>query len=275
VARNIDNIASQTSLYKERVDALTANVYRYLQIPGPPPTISTVMSASGGGALLALIAKGFQSLASNTLLILIYLGFMFSAAAQFSPKLDRIFLKPEDRAQVSAILTAIRQSMQDYLWVQTVLSILITALTYVTLLLIGLPNAAFWSFLIFFLNYIPTIGSIFAVILPTLASLVVWTDVTHVALVALGVGGWQFVVGNVIQPRMMGESLNLSALVVLLTLALWGSIWGIAGAFLAAPLTVMIMLVLNQFPSTRWLAILLSADGRPQRIRRPARVAED
>jgi predicted PurR-regulated permease PerM len=159
--------------------------------------------------------------------------------------------------------------------VQTVLSILITALTYVTLLLIGLPNAAFWSFLIFFLNYIPTIGSIFAVILPTLASLVVWTDVTHVALVALGVGGWQFVVGNVIQPRMMGESLNLSALVVLLTLALWGSIWGIAGAFLAAPLTVMIMLVLNQFPSTRWLAILLSADGRPQRIRRPARVAED
>ena len=67
---------------------------------------------------------------------------------------------------------------------------------------------------------------------------------------------------------MMGDSLNLSALVVLIALALWGSIWGITGAFLAAPLTVMIMIIVNQFPATRWMAILMSADGRPRRIRR-------
>jgi predicted PurR-regulated permease PerM len=62
---------------------------------------------------------------------------------------------------------------------------------------------------------------------------------------------------------MTGDSLNLSAVVVLLALAIWGAIWGIAGAFLAAPLTVMLMIVLAQFPSTRWIAILLSADGKP------------
>ena len=70
-------------------------------------------------------------------------------------------------------------------------------------------------------------------------------------------------IGNFVQPRMTGESLNLSAVVVLLALSIWGLIWGIVGAFLAAPLTVMIMIVLAQFPSTRWIAILLSADGKP------------
>jgi predicted PurR-regulated permease PerM len=62
---------------------------------------------------------------------------------------------------------------------------------------------------------------------------------------------------------MTGESLNLSAVVVLLALAIWGTLWGIVGAFLAAPITVMLMIVLAQFPTTRWIAILLSADGKP------------
>ena len=84
-----------------------------------------------------------------------------------------------------------------------------------------------------------------------------------VAGVVLGVGAWQFVIGNFVQPRMTGDSLNLSAVVVLLALAIWGSMWGIVGAFLAAPMTVMLMIVLAQFPSTRWIAILLSADGKP------------
>ena len=153
--------------------------------------------------------------------------------------------------------------MERYLWVQTVMSLIITALTYVTLKIIGLDNALFWSFLIFFLNYIPTIGSIAAVALTTAVALVQFPTLGPVAAVFAGVGVWQFVIGNFIQPRMTGDSLNLSAVVVLLALAIWGLVWGIVGAFLAAPMTVMIMIVLAQFPSTRWIAILLSADGKP------------
>jgi AI-2 transport protein TqsA len=267
VAQNIGDIAGQTTRYKERIDQLTHDVYFFFQLPGPAPTISTIVQQSGGGRLIAQIGVGFQAIAANTVFILIYLGFLFPAAAQLTPKLDRIFLDQEGREHVGAILTAIRKSMQDYLWVQTVLSVVITVLTYITLLILGFPNALFWSFLIFFLNYIPTIGSLFAVLLPALAALL-YGDFWYVAAIAGGVGFWQFVIGNLVQPRMMGESLNLSAIVVLLSLALWGSLWGIAGAFLAAPLTVMIMIILTQFPATRWLAILMSADGRPQRIRR-------
>ena len=86
----------------------------------------------------------------------------------------------------------------------------------------------------------------------------------YAAIVFVAVSFWQFSIGNFIQPRMMGESLNLSALVVLLSLAIWGAIWGIPGMFLSAPLTVLMMIFFAQSSSTRWIAILLSADGNPQ-----------
>jgi len=75
--------------------------------------------------------------------------------------------------------------------------------------------------------------------------------------------GAQFVIGNTIQPKMMGDSMNLSALVVILALSVWSALWGGVGAFLSAPLTVIIMIILAQFPTTRWIAVLLSADGDP------------
>ena len=87
-----------------------------------------------------------------------------------------------------------------------------------TLRVIGLENALFWSFLIFFLNYIPTIGSIAAVVLTTAVALVQFNTLAPVVAVAAGVGVWQFVIGNFLQPRMTGDSLNLSAVVVLLAL---------------------------------------------------------
>jgi predicted PurR-regulated permease PerM len=189
--------------------------------------------------------------------------FLFPAAGVMSDKFDLIFRAKGRRDAARDVIARIRVSMERYLWVQTVMSLIITGLTFVTLTIIGLENALFWSFLIFFLNYIPTIGSIAAVVLTTAVALVQFPTLGPVVAVFAGVGVWQFVIGNFIQPRMTGESLNLSAVVVLLALAIFGLMWGIVGAFLAAPLTIMLMIVLAQFPSTRWIAVLLSADGKP------------
>ena len=87
----------------------------------------------------------------------------------------------------------------------------------------------------------------------------------YAAIVFGTVAFWQFFFGNFVQPRMMGDSLNLSALVVLIALAVWGAIWGIPGMFLSAPLTVLMMILFAQSPSTKWIAIALSADGRPDK----------
>ncbi|MCG8442249.1 MAG: AI-2E family transporter, partial [Caulobacterales bacterium] len=109
-----------------------------------------------------------------------------------------------------------------------------------------------------------------ATILPALFSLIQYDTLWQPFAVLLGVGVWQFLIGNFLQPRLQGENLNLSVIVVLLGLAVWGAIWGLPGMFLSSPLTVMVMIVLAQFSATRWIAVLLSADGRPEGGATPA-----
>jgi predicted PurR-regulated permease PerM len=263
VGRNIAAIASHLGDYEARLNLVLIEAQAALGIEGPTPTVGNLIARLDPARVAAELGSGLQNFASDGIFVLIYLGFLFPAAALTPHKLDLIFPDPELRASAREVLARIRLSMERYLLVQTVVSVIITALTYATLLAIGLDNALFWSFLVFFLNYIPTIGSIVAAVLTTAVALVQFPTLGPVFATALGVSAWQFVIGNFLQPRMTGDSLNLSAVVVLLALAIWGAIWGIVGAFLAAPLTVMVMIVLAQFPATRWIAILLSADGKP------------
>ena len=260
---NVGELASHAKVYEASLNQKLAQLYLAFGGGGAAPTIDALMARVDPSSFIAQTGSALQSTAGDTIFILILLGFLFSSAPIMTKKLDAIFPDPVQRSHVRAIGASIRGSMERYMWVQTVASLIDTVLTFLSLELIGLDNALFWAFLIFFLNYIPTIGSIVAVILPTAFALVQFPDVGHVIAVALGVGSWQFIIGNFIQPRMTGESLNLSTVIVLLALTIWGAMWGIAGAFLAAPLTVMLMIVLAQFPDTKWIAIMLSADGQP------------
>ena len=263
VVQNLGAMTQSYSVYETRLNTLLADGYAMLGLAGQPPTLANLIARLDPAEIAAQVGQGLRAMASDVMFTLIFLGFMFSAAAMMSRKLDYIFGAGPKREAARAVFQRIRVSMERYLWVQTVISLIITLLTYITLTLIGVHNALFWSFVIFFLNYIPTIGSVVATVLAVAAALVQFDSIGHIVATGVGVGAWQFLVGNFIQPRMTGESLNLSAVVVLLALAIWGMIWGIAGAFLAAPLTVMLMIVLAQFQSTRWIAILLSADGKP------------
>ena len=151
--------------------------------------------------------------------------------SEFVPEASRMLSLPEARAQVRAVGDEARRGIESYLWTQTVISALITVLTYCSLLVLGVKNALFLSALIFVLNYIPTVGSIVAAMVPPLFALVqpsmpAWVPgmppqdtYIYAGLVLAVVSFWQFSIGNFIQPRMMGESLNLSSLVVLLALA--------------------------------------------------------
>ncbi|HEX5006427.1 MAG TPA: AI-2E family transporter [Hyphomonadaceae bacterium] len=236
-----------------------------------PPTISELFYSDATMGFAQTAANSVSGLVGDIVLIFIYVAFQYVTSATFSRKLDRIFVRPGDRDRARVIGAEVRRTMEQYLWVQTALSIITTSLTYVTLLIIGLDNALFWAVVIFVLNYIPTIGSIIATVLPAIFALVqpvwpVWMpdDPLLCALIVfLGISVWQFVIGNFLGPRMTSNSLNLSALVVLLSLAVWGALWGPAGMFLSAPLTVLVMIVLAQIPGARWIAVLMSADGNP------------
>lgn len=263
IVQNIGSLMENYATYETRLNALLAQGYAMLGLAGAAPTVDNLIARLDPAQIAGQVGQGLRALASDVVFTLIFLGFMFSAAAMMPRKLTLIFGTGLRRDAARNVAHRMRVSMERYLWVQTVISVIITLLTYITLVVIGVNNALFWSFVIFFLNYIPTIGSLVATIIALAAAVVQFDTIGPIIATGVGVGAWQFLVGNFLQPRMTGESLNLSAVVVLLALAIWGAVWGIAGAFLAAPLTVMLMIVLAQFQSTRWIAILLSADGKP------------
>ena len=158
--------------------------------------------------------------------------------------------------------------MERYLWIQTVTGLIIAVASWVVMIAVGLENALFWAFLIFIVNYVPIVGAAAAIVLPALFALVQLDGYMRALLLLAGLWAITFVVGNILLPRMQGDSLNLDPLIVLLSLAFWGALWGLTGMFLSTPLTVLAMVILAQFEGSRWIAVLLSADGDPQKLGR-------
>lgn len=275
MAHGVAQFGQDAAEYESKINALISDAYLVVNM-SDAPTLTSLLFNETGQRVFVNIANATGGLSGDLVLILLYVAFLFTAQAGWTRKLDNIFTDFEQRDQVRNVGEDARRGIETYLWTQTVISALITVLTYVSLLALGVENALFLSALIFVLNYIPTVGSIAAAMVPPLFALVQpeapsWVPgaspqdaYIYAGIVFAIVAFWQFSIGNFVQPRMMGESLNLSALVVMLALALWGVLWGIPGMFLSAPLTVLMMIFFAQSDATRWMAILLSADGNPQ-----------
>ena len=212
---------------------------------------------------LAGFASSIQGVLSNLMLIAIYVAFLFAAQSSFPKKMDDLFPNIQRRAQASKVGERIRHSIEKYLSVQTVISLMQTVVSYIGMTALGLDNALFWALVIFILNYIPIVGGFAAIALPVIFALVQFDSLAVVGAMAGLLFVVQFVISNTLQPKMMGDSMNLSALVVILSLVLWQGLWGGVGAFLSAPLTVILMIILAQFSTTRWIAVVLSGDGDP------------
>lgn len=256
-------VAERAPEYQERITTIIAGAYDMVGAEEPPP-LTDLLREINPGRLLGQMASALQGVLADTMFVLIYVAFLFAAQASFSKRLRGVFIDAEARERAKGVLYSIRESIQIYLWVQTILALAAGVLCYFTLLALGLDNPLFWAFVIALMSYVPTIGPLVSTVLPTMFALVQFPELWRAGAVFAGISVWQFILGNFAQPRMQGQSMNLSTIVVLLSLAIWGAIWGLVGMFLSAPLTVMAMIILAQFPSTRWLAVLLSAEGKPE-----------
>jgi predicted PurR-regulated permease PerM len=197
---------------------------------------------------------------SNTFLVIIYLIFLLLEQRIFSKKLQQIF-NGKHQITFKKGLEKVKHSIESYILVKTLISFLTASLSYVILIIIGVDFAFFWAFLIFLLNYIPNIGSLIATVFPAILTLIQFDTLWPAFFVLFGIGTIQFLIGNFIEPKAFGKSLNLSALAVILSLTFWGFIWGVVGMFLCVPITVIIMIILSNFEETKPFAILLSDDG--------------
>ncbi len=250
--------------YIPRLNGIIAKVAHAVGIQ-VAPTIDSLINQLNPQRYIGQVATSFGNFASNALLVMIYLGFIIASRRGFARKIVGLYPQHAEREQNMKLFQRIRDGVEQYLWLQTVTGVMIAGAAWAVMMLVGLDNAFFWAFLIFLAAYIPILGGAIGCFMPPLFALVQFPDSLWPAVILFcALQAIFFVVGNVILPRMQGDSLNMDPTVVLLSLAAWGALWGVTGMFLSTPLTVAAMLILAQFDGSRWIAILLSEDGDPQ-----------
>lgn len=209
--------------------------------------------------LLGLLLSSLGSLAGTIFMVVIYAMFLMSERAGFERKIAAAF--PGDRAALAhETVDKINCSIGDYLAIKTLINIILATMCFVILLLFGIDFALFWAIVIGLLNYIPYVGSYLGVVFPVLLCLAQTGSIGITLAVAGLLIAAQTWVGNVLEPRVVGRTVNMSPFIVLVTLTFWTLLWGIPGAILSVPLTSMIAIVLSAFTQTRPIAVLLAAD---------------
>ncbi|NDR55718.1 AI-2E family transporter [Aliiruegeria sabulilitoris] len=212
---------------------------------------------------LATVAGQAGNLASGTVLVILFIGFLFLERVWFSNKLENLLDDPARAHRIEAILSSIVHRVNRYLVVKAAISTITGALVYLMMRLLGLELAFAMGVLTFILNFIPNIGSIVATLVVALVGYVqTGEQFTGLALLSV-IGALQFTVGQVLEPLLLGNTLQLSSLGIILSLAFWAAVWGVLGMFLAVPIMVAIMIICSHVPRLRPIAILLSQKGLP------------
>ncbi len=208
------------------------------------------------------VAASFAGILASSGLIMIYILFLFLEQGNFNQKITALFSSSGSEEDVRKIINRIRNDIQKYISIKMFTSSMTGLLSYGFLRIVDVDFAGVWGLLIFLLNFIPTVGSIVATIFPAMIALAQSDGYTLFIFVLIGIGILQIAIGNILEPRLMGSSFNLSPIVILLNLGLWQYIWGIPGMFLCVPFLIILTIILSYFPQTRSIAIILSSDGR-------------
>ncbi len=260
ISKNIKLLSNTLPVYEANVNKITEQINQHFNID--------IMNMAGNfakdlnfGSILSALLSALTSLFGNAFTVLLYLLFLLLEEPILPKKLKAMYPEKQRHDQVKGLIAKIDHSIGNYIALKTVTSLMTGFLSYFALLFIGIDAPVFWAFLIFVLNFIPTIGSLIATIFPSVFAILQFGEITPGILVLSIVGAIQMIVGNFVEPRMMGNTLNISPLVVFLTLAVWGVIWGVSGMLLSVPITVILIIIMSEFPGTRPFAILLSQRG--------------
>lgn len=266
IAENAASFAAEMAGYAPKLNALLAQGAAALGIEAPV-SLSTLARQLDPARYVGMGARGVQNFTSTAGFVLIYAAFIMASRRSFERKMVSLFRTRADRQEAVAAFLRIRDSVERYLWVQTATGLLVAGFAWVAMVAVGLNESLFWTFLIFVASYIPIIGGAIAMLAPPFFALLQFDTLWQPIVLFIVLNIVTLVVGNVVYPRMQGRSMNMDPVVVLLALAFWGSLWGVIGAFLSTPLTVMLMVVLAQFDGSRWIAVLLSENGDPHQLK--------
>ena len=259
LGNSVNNFAKNAPLYATKLRVIEAGIIQSLNDLGLNISQQKWDSTVNPGNVLnytANILTQFGSIMGNALLVFFIVLFMMLERGSIRLKAEVIAKRYNNNLEVFA---AIIESMRSYLSLKTIISLITGVFIWLWLLVFGVEYALLWGLIAFLLNYIPNIGSIIAGI-PAVLFALVQLGLAGAGWTVLGYLIVNMVVGNVIEPRMMGKEMGLSTLIVFLSLVFWGFILGTIGMFLAVPLTMTFKIILDQYPKTKWISILLGSD---------------
>lgn len=258
---SVNGVIATIPKYQDRVNIIIGDTLKMVGYQEENPLREFIANLNPQ-KYFSQIASAIGGLAQDVGLIIVYVLFLLLETWTFGRKLDAIAPTDNHRENLRTILKEIGEDINTYMRIKTWLSALVAILCYLVMKMVGVEFAEFWAVLFFLFNYIPTIGAILGVLFPAVLMIVQFTSVPLIISVIAVLIAIPTVINNFIEPRLMGRSLNLSSLVIIMSLILWGSIWGIIGMFLCVPIMVILNIVLAKFAPTRPIAVLLSASGR-------------
>lgn len=262
--RSVEHLAEHLPEYRDKFNQAVQNLIR--KAPGVDrqqlerffKNESEFISA-GTSALIG-VAGTFFGFLSQLIVILVYLAFLLAEKADLGRRIRASF-DPQAAGKILAVIQRINTAIRQYVAIKTLVNLLVGTLTTVVLWLFHVDYALLWGLLAFLLNYIPYLGSVIAIIPPVILSLVQFESLGWSGIVLATLLVVHNSIGYLLEPRLTGNQLDLSPVVVLLALAFWASIWGPVGMLLAIPLTVVIKTILENIPETRPLALMLAGGG--------------
>jgi len=265
IGNSVSSFSENAPQYEENLDQMADSATEYLTSKGINITgknKSTLIAPSKVMQFTSNMLKQLGGFMGNALTILFLVLFLLMELDSFSVKGKAI---AKSTNVTMGYLSTIAQSIRHYLSIKTMTSLLTGFLIWIALLIIGVDYAIIWALIVFLLNYIPNFGSIIAALPAVLFALIqlgfggaFWTMLVYVAV--------NMIIGNIVEPKMMGKGLGLSTFVIFVSLIFWGFILGTVGMFLSVPLTMAIKIILEQNPSTHWLAVILGTDDDAKRL---------
>ncbi|WP_420407828.1 AI-2E family transporter [Hoeflea sp.] len=269
VINNLTQVVAALGRYEANLQTLVTRSASLLGIEDEPTWANlrrATLDQVDFGSWIAPALISLRGFGSTLFLVVLYASFFMAERGMIARKLVTALGGTEGGTgtgtRALSLLARINERIGEYLFVKTVVNLILGAISFVIMLALGIEFALFWAVLIAFLNYIPYIGSLIGVIFPVLLSLAQFGTLGMAGVVLISLTAAQVLVGAYLEPRMMGRAFNLSPLAVLLALAFWSALWGLPGALLAVPMTASLVLVLAEIQATRPVAILLSANGR-------------
>ncbi len=241
----------------------TQNLLAYAKKYNVNIGLSEILSQIDVKSILQFGINVILKFASFTLFILLFTAFILLERDALTHKLETLSKHVGLKSGIKNILRNINRQIRHYIVWKTFISIATGVTSLIVFISFGLDAPYLWAFIIFVFNYIPAIGSIIASLFPIILVLLQYGSPGLTFLMILCMLVIQVTFGNAIEPRLLGNKLNLSPLVVLISLLVWNKIWGVAGMFLAIPIMATMNIILANIPALSSISLLMS--NKPKR----------